>query len=490
MAGIITNRFRLLNAKTFIEKGVTSDSYYAFIGQPQEWPGGLGEAPSPEINELDEVMIWEGMQSLKRLQQPNLSHAIPNRVWAANKYYAIWRHDYGHVYGDDAVTTVDLSGNVVTPDTLQDTNFYVIDGDFVWICIDNNKGGISTDAPRLGTPDAWNIVKGDNDNYRWKKIARTATVDINNFSTFNYYPIKTPAPGDSNYTTQLALMSNAVNNAGAVFHIVYASGTGFPPNLTGTSGSGDTFNPGGGPVPYLTIEGDGTGFEAYIKTDGSGNLIGINIIDPGLNYTYANVKLNAPTGYSPAINKSHPIITSPNGLGADPVEDLCAKNVIVYMKFTSADLDFTSSNDYRRIGIVVNPIEYGTVDTVFTDLSGCAMTRLKLNNTTNVIKDNVIVDDVTGARGFVVDIDPDTVTYPNTIRIIRTRDENIEDHGGAVFNPGDTVTTNSETKTIQSGGVYPPAVNLNSGKIIYYENRRAISRAPDQEEELRIVFEF
>ena len=41
-----------------------------------------------------------------------------------------------------------------------------------------------------------------------------------------------------------------------------------------------------------------------------------------------------------------------------------------------------------------------------------------------------------------------------------------------------------------SGGYASPELDRDSGEIIYVENRRAISRASDQTEDIKVVVEF
>jgi len=71
---------------------------------------------------------------------------------------------------------------------------------------------------------------------------------------------------------------------------------------------------------------------------------------------------------------------------------------------------------------------------------------------------------------------------------------------GATSGATGTPTTTSPTETLTNGGTITfsaggggfalPELEQDSGKLIYVENRRPISRASDQTEDVKIVVEF
>ena len=53
-----------------------------------------------------------------------------------------------------------------------------------------------------------------------------------------------------------------------------------------------------------------------------------------------------------------------------------------------------------------------------------------------------------------------------------------------------TGTSSTVNGVVFSGGYASPELDRDSGEIIYVENRRAISRASDQTEDIKVVVEF
>ena len=172
-------------------------------------------------------------------------------------------------------------------------------------------------------------------------------------------------------------------------------------------------------------------------------------------------------------------------------------------KFEPGDADAVQVNDFRRVGIVKNPIDSAT-----SSVSSLATAR-----TTNAIlmasggsgsyqADEKITQTSTGAQGRVVEWDA-------TNRILYYVQEKYSTYGldtsgnltlfsglnavtgatsGAAFTPVNTTgTTNG---VVFASGYANPELSRDTGEIIYVENRRAISRASDQTEDIKVVVEF
>lgn len=114
--------------------------------------------------------------------------------------------------------------------------------------------------------------------------------------------------------------------------------------------------------PCVNIEGDGYGALAYCTVDLSSNndsrkISTIKLIEPGRNYTYANVSITANTLYGTgAVVRA--LIAPIKGHGAEPYKELGA----VYAGI-SKTVDFAANESYkfplygkyRKIGIIKNP---------------------------------------------------------------------------------------------------------------------------------------
>jgi len=290
--------------------------------------------------------------------------------------------------------------------------------------------------------------------------------------------LTTAPPGGSDYEFQWNAQANSAANAGAVYTIIPdAGGTGY-----GTSTSG---------IP-VTVKGDGTGLVVTAASDGSGAIVQYNISSYGTGYSWCQLTVGGAGSGATAIA----IISPLKGLGADPVQDLLGHNVVINTRFEYADGgDFTVVNNFRRIGLVLNPTPYGSPTTLYTDATASVMQTLVVTpGTGTIVPDSIIQDNTTFARGIVVDVLDGTGgdAGKKLVRIIRTKDENSQSTNPAanftapngVSNVGGTAYSG----TISN--IYAPDIQPNSGAVIYIENRLPITRGSDQVEDVRLILEY
>lgn len=479
MAAIITNKFRLQNAKSFMN---ASDNYYMFIGRPQPWSDEI--SPDTPIDSIsDDFSIWDDMMSVKKISSSNMSHGIRKVTWTSGKYYDIYRHDYGHagVNGLNIDTGAPASPAVTN---LAEANYYVVtDNGNIYICIGNNNGGQSTESPDAVSADA-SYISTCADGYKWRKVAVTGGSDVVSFATPQYYPVKTLSadPGGSdNYYTQWLMQERAKVDAGMILNIrITSAGTGLTPNQTALAG-------------VAVIKGDGAGATVTVNTGSSGELTAVNIVSRGTGYTWATISFTGSTATAT-------VITGPvNGLGSDPVRDLNAFNTIVNTRFENSESgDFTTDNDYRRIGLIVNPLTFGS-STPYTNPTGKVGTILTLNTVTGSFeRDQIIKVNDTGNQPYarVIDIVEGTGGDAGKVfvNIIRTKEEHIAESDSDAysdFTVGDIVsvsTGGTGSGTIET--ITTPDIQPYSGQVMYIENRRQIIRNPDQIENITTVFEW
>ncbi len=477
MSAIITTGFRVSNARSLIN---TSDTYYMFIGRPQSWADDLSpDAPVDGINHS--FKIWEDMISLKKVTPASMmSHGITKRSWASGKYYDLYRHDYGEA----GITGKHIDTGVTTnPANLAAANYYVVTANGnVYVCISNNGGVVSTTNPQGLGPDANYICSGA-DGYKWKLVAKTSTADTVKFSTPNFHPIKTlaanPGSGDEYYDQWLAQQSSNAHN-GSIFNVVLNNGgTGYGANLSNQAG-------------IATVVGDGSGATVTVNTNAGGTITALQVTNYGTGYTWAAITFS--TGSSASATA---IITPLLGLGGDPVSDLCASNIITNMRFEYADGgDFPVTNDYRRVGIIVNPTDYDTSNVMTASTAtACLTIKVTAGWTGTWAPDMVIKDSLTGAHARIVDANVGSGGDAGKmiLRVVRNRDDNqlAGANASASFvtsNPVVSVSGGSASGTINA--VVSPEVQPRSGQVIYVENRRPITRSIDQIESITTVFEY
>ena len=197
------------------------------------------------------------------------------------------------------------------------------------------------------------------------------------------------------------------------------------------------------------------------------------------------------------------IIDPAGGHGTDAIEELGGHFIMVQAKFEPSDADVVQVNDFRRVGIVKNPVDPLTNATA--TLSTARTTNAILmasGGSGNYQADEKITQASTGAQGRVIEWD-------STNRILYYVQEKYSTYGldtnsnltafsgtnavsgatsGAAFTP---VGTSSTVNGVAfSSGYASPELNRDSGDIIYVENRRAISRPSHQTEDITVVEEF
>jgi hypothetical protein len=166
-------------------------------------------------------------------------------------------------------------------------------------------------------------------------------------------------------------------------------------------------------APTVTISGDGTGAAAIAivnTTFGSANnVIGIEVVRPGSNYTFANVSIYANSSYGSGAT-ARAIIAPVGGHGKDAIQELGGRYVGVTSLFdigTNEGFFYPTYGSYRRIGILENP-EFADVTVTLREFD---RVNLSINNRvtsssnvsiTSWFPGEVVVQSTTNAAGVVV----------------------------------------------------------------------------------------
>lgn len=462
MAAIITNQYRIHNAKQFIEAFDEADetNIYLFIGRPQEWE----EEHSPDTPEdtiESSYRVWDDMIALKKITASDVSHVIPRRNWTTGKFYDMYRSDYD----GSADQGVDIdTGSATTRNSLFDANFVVITDDYnVYKCL-NNRGTTnvviaSTVKPTGTSTSPFTTADG----YIWKYMYTVSPADVLKFITSDFIPVRTQTESISigePYYDQFQVQEDAIDG-GIESALVTAGGTGYVS------------------VPTVTIEGDGTGATATATISG-GAVKRVLITDPGEGYTFATATIGAPgTGATVKL-----MISPKGGHGSDAISEIGGFFVVsnVRLENDEGSGDFPASNDFRRIGLIKDPFNFGTTTlSTASTLKATKQLTLEAGVTGDFELDEIIEGEDSEATAIVVSWDSDT----RILRYAQTTEEN-----KVAFDDGETITgaTSAAEGVIDALG--NPEVEPYSGDLIYLENRRPISRAEDQTENITIVVEF
>ena len=167
---------------------------------------------------------------------------------------------------------------------------------------------------------------------------------------------------------------------------------------------------------------------------------------------------------------------------------------------------FTTTNDFRKIGLLTDP----NTDGAYTRYTSDTATQSK--TFTYTANDAVIAGDITltqgtdganGATAYVVDVNASA----STIRVVNVTN-GANSSAGYDGKPGSwqCTTTNvasgfTGVSTTVASFTYPGgnaklvnvangSMQIGSGNIIYVENRAPVARASDQTEDIKLIIEF
>ncbi len=472
MPAIVTNKFRLNNAEQFYESwSEASTSYYLFVGRPQPWSttapygGGSDTAPpTPLDNVEDEYMYYRDMQAAKRIAASDIQYAIPRHNWTTSTVYDYYRGDYGAQWSStatDIVKTVNNGTNLWASTTL----FYVLSSlNNVYKCMWNNGGAASTVEP-TGTSTS-ELTTGDS--YVWKYMYTLTTTQVADFLTADFMPVATDS----------TVSAAAVD--GAILHYkIQAGGTGY------TNGT------------YTSVPVSGDGASATVTVVIAGNLVSsVTSTAAGTGYTFATVDIDAISGISGNANATVlPIIGPKGGQGYNAVDELGGMYIMTNTTVASTEGsgDFVVDQDFRRVGIVLNPYNYGTttIATASTLSALKAMTFAASPTPGTFVHDEIITGGTSNAKGKVVHWD----STNRILKYIQTQWTGVQTVANATKNKlvaftASEVVTGAGAATGTIASLTNPEIEYNSGKMIYVEDRSPITRATDQTENIKLIVEF
>lgn len=445
MTAIIKNKFRLQNARDFLENFNSSAhdaerNHYLFIGKPTPWGTGsqLEELspPAPADAYFSEARIWEDMIALKKIDSASTSLVIRRSDWdeSLNTVYAIYDDQDSQLHNQPTQTRI----SQFSPATAG--TFYVMnDLHDIFVCLENGNNSISTEKPVKPNNSTDLVDYRGIDGYVWKYVATVSSPDSTRFLTDNWVPVETltASNGTTQYDAQIAAISGEVLSVvvesggsnytktytGTVTTLSNSGGKGYAILSTGSpSGEDDYYNNGqihitsgdgiteiytiedyvGGTkqvilteewsgnvssgdscqiLPRLTVTTNGSEIRLRPVVDESGAITKIIPLSRGTGSTYANVVVEDSLGGTGASLRV--ILSDLDGLGSDPEKDLNAIYIMLNVKLQYDELggDFLKNNDYRQLGIIRDVRSFG--GSLATDSTLIATKKLSLTNVSN-----------------------------------------------------------------------------------------------------------
>lgn len=544
MATIATNKFRIHNAKSFVEgfSEAATSNMYLFIGKYSEWTSS--DVSSGATNDTDdtkpptppdhvqnvEYQAWRHMIAAKRIQSTDVKHVIPRYNWTTGTVYK--------AYTDDR-TTLHTDG----------TNpFYVLTDEFnVYKCIFTpfESGALKASTTKPTGTGTSLITTADG--YVWKYMYTISASNALKFVTTSYIPVETLAsdPGasacsqeDLQWTVQQAAIDGAIHSVKRKNDATGDAGSSYKSyshSDIGTISDGDTevdLSGNGGSAPsglndyykdmvlyvnntLYTITGyvgstttatvtpamssgdsgktytvtpkvnltggDGSNFTAVAVM--SGNTIdSVEVLTEGTGYTKGTITFTDAFIDGVGTSASYVAVISPKGgHGKDPIKELGGFFVLMNTR-----LEYDEGVEKL---------------TVANDYRQIGVVKDPLKADGNLATDSVYLQTVAlpldaGFGTFTLD---ETVTGGNS-EATGTVVDQLEISGVQyvrlsnivrTFQANETITGSSgATADVLEAGPTGAELKNYSGEIVYLENRKPITRDVAQLEDLKIILEF
>ena len=485
MAAIITNKFRINNAEQFVESfsETAAETYYLFIGRAHSWASDVdaqgntiaegtdASPPTPNDDVTSEFYNWDDMLGAKLIASTDVSRVIPRRNWTTGTTYDMYEHNIGSANAAASGAT-----------NLFDSTYVVMNSVFaVYKVIENDGATASTVEPTSTS----NSIFATSDGYRWKYMYSLTSAETLNFMSTDFIHCSTDS------TVSAAAVDGALDTA-----LVVAGGSSY------TTSSGAT-------ISAIPIRGDGSSGVASVVIS-SGAVASVSITTAGTGYTFAyirNADIIAATNAGGAGSGANinVIIPPKGGHGSNALKELGAFYVMMNKSLVGVEgtSDIGVGNDFRRIGLMRNPTNFGTTTVasaatrrqlyaaVFSSVSGTFAADEEINQASTGAVGKVVEYDATNKLLYWVQTRfPDVGTDTNGNATAFSGANAITGQtSSAAATPLTSSSTDVNGVSITSG-YSNPELAADSGDIIYVEERSPITRASDQTENIKLIIEF
>ena len=498
MSAIITEKFRQHNADQFVESftETSNSTYYLFVGKATAYTsattgGSDSTPPAPADAPGDtEFYAWDSMLAAKNVTSSDVSYAVPRRNWANGDTYDMYDDDIS-----SSSTTTSGASN------LYDSTFYFMTSDYrVYKVLDNNAGAAYSGAEPTSTSSSPFELGG----YVLKYMYAITTSEAAKYLTSDFIPVS----NDSTIT--------AAATDGGIESLKITAGTGYTNGTyyAAIYGDGTSAGTSSGGIVRITVSG-GTiqsfgltaGSDTTIHAGGAAYTFGTVNLASG--YTFSDSGLSSASAIGGSGGEIEVVISPKNGHGYSAIKELGGHYVMTATTLTQAENDdITTSNDFRQVGLVVDPTTFGT-STVASSSTARQTYVIKASSVSGTFEvDEKITQATSGAVGKVVE-------YDSTLSLLYYQQERFGDFGtnsttgdhsvftgtnvitGATSSATFTPSANSETITLANNntlattsGYANPELQPDSGNIVYLENRKPIQRDSDQTEDIKLIIEF
>ena len=425
--------FKVFTAEQ-VKNSIVNYSIYLTYGRSIPW----SNEASPDVANNSVAASYENWRYMiggKKITGNDIRTVIPRNNWTANTVYVAY---------DDLNYA------------LANTQFYVVTTDWnVYKCLSNNSSALSTVMPTAISPG---ISTQTSDGYVWKYMYTLSSEELLRFTTDTYMPVKTVIASDGSQQW-------AVQQAATIGDIQAI-------NITnGGSGYTNAAN------ILVLITGDGASATAMANINNISNTVNtIVITNPGELYTNVTVTISGGGGSGAT---ARAVISPSGGHGSDALYELFGSNLIINTKIDGSEGGaIPTTNDFRQIALLKDPILYST------------------SNTANVTTFNETMRiSVTGVSSSAFQVDEYVYQGASLGSSFFSAVVNQWDSANnilSVIDPKGTPTTQSILGFSTGASAYVtsvtnPDLQKNSGRFLYNNNIQAITRSEDQADDFKIL---
>ena len=466
MAAIVFDRQRKNSIRDILTDIKDSDNfYYAALGRSEDW-NDSDVAPNPENSLRDARLARLAIQSVKNITDQTF--VVPRYNWTSGAVYSAYDDDQ-QGYPTNA--------------------YYVMNSNQqIYMCLQQGRTNANPPQVVASTVQPTGQTTGTPfrtaDGYMWKFLYSIGALKASKFISTAYIPVA-KMQDSANATLLLDEVGVDSDSPAEDVEQQLVQQNAKPGQVLGyvvtNNGSGYTS------APTLTIVGDGNGKAKAVATVVGGQITKVTVKDSsdgsiafGEGYTRASVTINGGGGDSAQIRA---IIGPPNGIGADPRDDLKSGAIMFNTKPTGTeDGDFIINQQFRQVSLLKN-IKQWDSDGLFTQETGFGLSKLTLTS----VNDGPFVDDLivqgatSGTKAYIDDVDSNGIFFHQS-----------DYTGYGDFDSGETISIveggGSTTATVSN--ILRPEFDPMSGELLYIDNRAAVERSTDQTEDIKIVIQL
>ena len=471
MSAIITNQFRKNSRELFINDIDTNTNYFIGIGKSEPWPtiNNVEESalnysvPLPTNTIIEKTDVLKNLISLLKVQ--STFTVIPRNEWVSGRVYKIYDPS---------------DPNIFNYETIGNTAYYpcyMTHNDHVFVCLRNdNNGPSTTNVTATGFTNQPTVPLSDG--YSWAYVCDLTTTS--DFYTDQFVDIP------DNLTAQTDIDNARTATGGKVYGFkVNDGGTGISDQDITLIGKDNL----GAPIANVSIRAAGNDLSPYVVTIVDGVITAITITTNNWPAGYAEASVDV-AGVATDIQ---PLVAPIDGFGFSPRSDLPSFYAGLFAAYVGgADGEAPVGLGFRQVSLVK--------DATRTD------NDLPPPNDTLNIYDTLQYLEVSDASGIPIDAGTviahatnkakayldyvDINSTPNRIYFHQNSSGEVNqkpfETGNVTFtSPGGTTTSTYAVSAIVQG-----EYNQGSGETLFLENRKAILRNDNQQEDIKLVIQF